>query len=583
MERKRVGFLKFCLFVAILTILARLFYIQIIQHDYYVARAADEHIQTNKIEAVRGKIYMKDGDEIVPIVLNETVYTVIFDPSLVNEEKSKEIFDKYAKENLVAKWEDVFADKSRRYFVVARGIKYEIAKKIVEELAEENVVGVVFDKTTKRVYPEGQMASGLLGFVNMDGDGQYGVEGAFDEELSGVDGSLKAIRDVNGVVLSIGDENIETPAVDGEDIVLTIDRNIQTRVEGILNQHVENSIATNASAIVMNPRTGKILAMANVPTYNPAKYEEVEDARLFKNSIVDEPYEAASVCKTFTFATAIDLGVMNANTTYYNSGSLTIDGLTFQNAYQGLYGTITMQQALNYSLNTGSTTALRLISGGEINEAGREKLYSYYQKFGLGRDTHSGLYEATGFVPSPNEYDYAMNFTYANTTFGQGMNLTMIQIVSAFSGIVNDGFYHAPSILAGEMKNGKFVEAKNSGENDREVVSASTSAQMREMLYGTRSGKRLNGIDRPGYYIGGKTGTGQVVQDDGSYSEATMAGETIASYVGFGGTEGELPEYVVMVKIWGDGQHLEGERNAMPIFDDISNYLIDYLRIRPKV
>ena len=125
----------------------------------------------------------------------------------------KEIFNKYAKENLTSEWDDVFADKHRRYFVVARGIKYEIAKKIVEELSVNEVVGVVFEKKTKRVYTEGQMASGLLGFVNMDGDGQYGVEGAFDKELSGIDGSLKAIRDVNGVVLSIGDENIETPEI----------------------------------------------------------------------------------------------------------------------------------------------------------------------------------------------------------------------------------------------------------------------------------------------------------------------------------------------------------------------------------
>lgn len=582
MERKRVGFLKFCLFAAIFTIVARLFYIQIIQHDFYVAKASDEHVHENVIEAVRGKIYAMDGSEIVPIVLNETVYTVIFDPMIVNEEKSKKIFEKYAKDNLVAEWEDVFADKNRRYYVVAKGVKYEDAKKIVDELIEKDVVGITFDKKTKRVYPEGQMASGLLGFVNEDGDGQYGVEGSFDKELSGIDGSLKAVRDVNGVVLSIGDENIETPAVDGEDVVLTIDRNIQTRVEGILNGYVEKTAATNASAIVMDPRTGKVLAMANVPTYDPANYAEVEDANLFRNSIVDEPYEAASVCKTFTFATAIDLGVMNANTTFYNSDAYTVDGLTLGNAYKGVIGTLTMQQAFNYSLNTGSSTALQLISGGnEINEFGREKLYGYLQKFGLGKKTGIELYESPGFVPSPNEYDWTMNFTYANMTFGQAMNLTMAQIATAFSAIINDGYYHAPTILAGKMVDGKFVEEKRE-EKTEQVVSSSTSEQMRAMIYGTRSTQRNNGIDRPGYYIGGKTGTGQVVLEDGSYSEATAAGETIGGYIGFGGAEGELPEYVVMIKLWGKGQHIGGEM-VIPVFNDISNYLIDYLKIRPKV
>ena len=583
MKRGRVKFLKFCLFAAIFVIIARLFYIQIIQHDFYVAKAADEHVFENKIEATRGKIYMKDGDEIVPVVLNETVYTVIFDPSLVNEEKSREIFEKYAKDNLVAKWEDVFQDKGRRYYVVARGVPYNEAKKIVEELGENEVVGVVFEKTTKRVYPEGELASGLLGFVNIDGDGQYGVEGALDEELGGKDGSLKAVRDVNGVVLSIGNENIETPPIDGEDIVLSIDRNMQARVEEILNSYVQNTAATNASAIVMDPRTGEVLTMANVPTYNPAKYAEVEDVNLFRNSVVDEPYEAASVCKTFTFAAAIDLGVMNAETTFYNSDAYTVDGLTLGNAYKGVIGTLTMQQAFNYSLNTGSSVALQLISGGyEINESGRKKLYEYLQKFGLGRKTGVELYESTGFVPSPNEYDYAMNFTYANMTFGQAMNLTMIQIATAFSGIINDGIYHTPSILAGKMVDGKFEKNENIGREERRVVSESTSAQMKEMLYNTRNSKRLYGVDKPGYYIGGKTGTGQVIQSDGSYSEATAEGETIGSYIGFGGTEDELPEYVVMIKLWGEGQHIGGEI-VVPVFDDISNYLIDYLKIRPKV
>ncbi|MBR3368513.1 penicillin-binding protein 2 [Candidatus Saccharibacteria bacterium] len=581
MERKRVGFLKFCLFAAIFTIVARLFYIQIIQHDFYVAKASDEHVHENVIEAVRGKIYAMDGNEIVPIVLNETVYTVIFDPMIVNEEKSKEIFEKYAKDNLVAEWDDVFADKNRRYYVVAKGVKYEDAKKIVDELIEENVVGITFDKKTKRVYPEGQMASGLLGFVNEDGDGQYGVEGSFDKELSGIDGSLKAVRDVNGVVLSIGDENIETPAVDGEDVVLTIDRNIQTKVEKILNDYIEKTPATNASAIVMDPRTGEVLAMANVPTYDPAKYSEVEDARLFKNYVVDEPYEAASVCKTFTFTTAIDLGVMNANTTYYNEGSMMVDGLTFQNAYQGLRGTITMQQAFDYSLNTGSATALKLISGGEFNEVGRARLYDHLIKFGLGQATNIELYEEPGFIPKPNEYDWTMNFTYANMTFGQGMNLTMVQIASAVSGIINNGEYYQPTILAGKMQNGKFI--KNEREkNTKQIVSVSTSEQMREMLWGTRSSKRNNGVDKPGYFIGGKTGTGQVVQADGSYSEASGEGEMIGSYIGFGGRDGELPEYFIMTKLWGKGQYLGGGE-ANQAFDDISNYLIDYLKIRPKV
>lgn len=577
MNGKRVWFLRVGLMVAVLAIAVRLFYIQIIQHDEYVAKAAAEHVSENVIEAERGEIFMMDGENAVPVVLNETVYSVIFDPLMVDEEIAKNVLEKYAKENLVAEWEDVFRDKTVRYFVVARNVSFEKAKKI----EEEELAGVSFEKRTKRVYAEGEMAAGVLGFVNVDGKGQYGVEGAFNQELAGKNGVLKAVRDASGVALSIGDNNVEIPAEDGKDIVLTIDRNIETRVEQILSKYVESTDADNASAVVLDPQTGKVLAMANVPTYDPANYGNVKDAKAYVNNVTEVAYEPASVCKTFTFAAAIDLGVMSAATTYYNSGTMTVDTLTFENAWKGQYGTITMQTAFDYSLNTGSATALQLIGGGSFNETGRQKLYDYYQKFGLGQYTGIELFEAPGFVPEPNAYEYTMDFTYATTTFGQGMNLTMIQVAAGVASVINGGYYYEPTILAGEMLDGKFSAAEQKP-SVRQTVSEATSAAMREMLWGTRRTKRLTGVDKAGYYVGGKTGTGQVVQDDGSYSEASARGETVGGYVGFGGAEGEMPAYVVMIKLWGEGKHIGGEQ-VVPVFDEINSYLLDYLKIQPKV
>lgn len=578
MDKKRIRILRIGLALAVVAIAVRLFWIQIIQHDEYVAKAAEEHVSENVIEAERGEIYMMDGQEVVPVVLNETVYSVIFDPLMVNEEKAKEVLEKYAKDKLVAKWEDVFSNKMMRYYVVARNVNYEMAKKI----QEEELSGVSFEKGTKRVYVEGEMASGVLGFVNADGEGQYGVEGAFNEELSGVNGTLKAVRDASGVALSIGEDNVEIPAVDGKDVVLTIDRNIETNVEKILSGYINGKTeATNASAVVLDPQSGKVLAMANVPTYNPADYGNVKDIRSYMNNVTEVAYEPASVCKTFTFAAAIDLGVMTAGTLYNNTGKMTVDTLTFENAWKGQYGTISMQTAFDYSLNTGSATALMLIGGGSFNEGGRQKLYDYYQKFGLGQYTGIELFESAGFVPGPNAYDYTMDFTYANTTFGQGMNLTMLQVAAGVASVINGGNYYEPTIVAGEIKDEGFVEAEPKAAV-RKTISEETSAAMRAMMWGTRNTKRLQGVDKAGYYIGGKTGTGQVVQEDGSYSEATAQGETVGGYVGFGGTEGELPRYVVMIKLWGDGIHIGGEQ-VVPVFDEINEYLLNYLKIQPKV
>ena len=161
-------------------------------------------------------------------------------------------------------------------------------------------------------------------------------------------------------------------------------------------------------------------------------------------------------------------------------------------------------------------------------------------------------------------------------TFGQGMQITMMQLAAAFSSVVNGGDFYRPTIVAGEVtKNGEFLYG-DFPEAVRQTVSKDTSETMRGMLYGTRSYKRTNGTDKPGYYIGGKTGTSQGIKD-GAYT----FDETVGNYIGFGGAEGELPEYVIMVKIWGKGKKMEGEKDAMPIFDKMNQYMIDYLQIAP--
>ena len=272
---------------------------------------------------------------------------------------------------------------------------------------------------------------------------------------------------------------------------------------------------------------------------------------------------------------------MTPETTYVNNGFTTVDGWEIANAEKGQRGTITMQTALNYSLNTGSMQALMWLGGNpsEITKAGREKLYEYYHdRFGFGEATGIELIESTGLIIGPNE-GYGLNSRYANMTFGQNLNLTMMQVAAAFSAVVNGGHYYTPTMVAGEMKNGKLVKNKQQ-DAVRDVISEDTSATMRKMLWGTRSARRIYGIDRDGYYVGGKTGTAQVIRD-GEY----VMNETQATYIGYGGAgndETELPEYVIMVRIWEEGKAFDGQSHALPIFDTISNYMQDYLRIKPK-
>ena len=576
---QRIKTLRIVIFAALAIIVVRLFFIQIIEHDAWVAKADEQHTLLETIVAERGKIYMMDGNDPVAVVLNQTVYSIIVDPMMTDLDAIHEALLKNAKDCIVADFEKLKESDNLRYYVVARNVSRSAANKI----AEEGISSVWFQENNQRVYPEGEMASGVLGFVNADGIGQYGVEGSLNGRLKGEDGLLKTISDVNNVALSIGNDNIRKSAVDGEDVVLTIDRGVQRGVEEIMAKMVASTPATNGAALVMDPITGKVLAMANVPTYNPADYGNVEDASAYINYTTEVPYEPASTCKTFAFSAAINEGKMTSETTYFNKGYEEIDGWKINNAEQRsmLYGTISMKTALYWSLNTGSIYAMKLLGDNPetITQAAREKLYDYYYNvFRLGRATGIELIEAEGYIPDPNE-GWGRDSVYANMTFGQNLSITMIQTATAFSAVVNGGYYRTPTVVAGTMKNGELVPEKNENRVEEQILSEETSDMMKDMLRNNRGYKVTGGIDKPGYFIGGKSGTAQVVKD-GSYDD-TMS-ETVATYLGFGGTEGELPKYVIMVKMWSEGQYMDGTAHGSAAFDEISNFLIDHLKIKPK-
>lgn len=573
----RMKFLKLLVVMMVLVILGKLFYIQIIQHDEWVAKAAAQQTLQNVLKAERGEIYMMDGETPVPVVMNATVYTVIVDPMLAEREVLEEKLAPLISDTKVAEWNDVFKDTTRRYYIVAKNVRRGTAEKV----AELDLTGVWLQANNQRVYPEGTLASTMLGFVNADGIGQYGVEGALNKILAGKDGLLKTVKDVNNVALSITNDYVKTPAEDGEDVVLTIDRNMQAQIEKILAAKSQEYGFKNMSALVMNPRNGEILAMANHPGYDPGDYGNVESAADYINHVVEDAYEPASMCKTFAFATGLEYGVMTPEKTFYNTGEITVDNWPIRNASQQsfLLGNQTMQVALTYSLNTGSTQVLRWLGGSdtEITAEARNRLYDYYYNhFGLGQATGIELYESLGMIQPPDIVDGA-NSTYANMTFGQNMQATMIQVAAAFASVINGGNYYTPTVVAGKLVDGKLVRNEQK-EAVRQTVSAETSATMRQMLITTRKALKDNGTDQAGYDTGGKTGTAQVIKD-GAYS----FDETVGSYVGFGGPAGQMPEYLIMVRIWEDGKKADGAAHARPLFNEIKNYVQDYLHIKPVV
>jgi cell division protein FtsI/penicillin-binding protein 2 len=299
---------------------------------------------------------------------------------------------------------------------------------------------------------------------------------------------------------------------------------------------------------------------------------------LYTNRTTEAPYEPASVCKPFIYAAALQEGKITPDDTYVNNGYTIVDDRQMWNASRDLkHGVINFRTALDYSFNTGSIEVLRRLGDGRISKSARMTMYNYLTNtFRLGQKTDIEVYEAKGQIIRPEE-DEGNAERYANMIFGQGMNLTMVQVLAAFSSIVNGGEYYKPTVMAGKMVNGEYVPNEANGADHR-AISEESSAVMREMLATVREQSWNGGDDDPaGYIVGSKTGTGETLNDDGTYtSEKTVVG--VAGY-GMSSRPGAMPEYTILVRV--DGETLLWGSEAIKVFTRLSNYMIEYLRIQP--
>lgn len=569
---QRIKFLAIICLAVMAVFVARLFYLQVIEHDKYAALASKEQLKRLSIPAERGEIYMMDGSQLTKVVLNQTVYTMFVDPAIIDKpEAVKNAIREVVGGTAVKGYAGLVGKTETRYQVVARSVTRTQA----ELIKKRQLKGIGFQAQSRRVYPEKTLAAQTLGFVNADGVGQYGIEGKFNEALEGTDGLLQSVTDVSNVPLTIGNKNIDIPARDGRDIVLTLDRNIQAYTDQALAAGLKRTGATNGSVIVMEPSSGAVLAMANQPTYNPGQINSIKSFAAVNNGVVSTPYEPGSVMKTFTMATGIDTGAVKPSTTYVNNDYIQVADRTITNASKGQTGTISFQHALNWSLNTGMVTVAQRLGNGAIDEKSRSTMYRYlHDRFKLGQATGIELAgEASGKIVGPNEGD-GNAVRYSNMSFGQGMDLTMVQVASSFSAMVNGGTYYSPTVIKGMVNSdGQLVKADKKTATAN-IIHPSTSATMRDMIIKARRAFYGDG-DLKGYNIGGKTGTSQTLVN-GSYEN----GQTVATYLGFGGDT--KPKYVIMVQVSGQGKNLAGGEDAMPVFTDISNWMIDYLKLQPQ-
>lgn len=575
----RVRALHIVLLVICGVFVVRLFYLQVIRHDHYQQAALRGQLKQYEVPPERGEIIAHNGEETAALVLNEKRYVLYADPELVKDPEGSAAQIQKIIDGNQSDYESLMKTEDSRYQILAKKLTREQSEKVLAL----KLKGIGTQEQVYRTYPQGSLAAQLLGFVNDEGVGQYGIEQALNNELKGEPGQLKAITDAQGVPLAANRDNVVIDPVPGKKLLLTVDLGLQQQVEDALKQRVEQTKANRGSAIVMETKTGKIKAMGTYPSYNPSEFFNVEDAQLFLNPVSGEAFEVGSIMKPLTAAAALDLGVVNSNTSYYDPASYEIDGATVRNIEEdGGPGTKTVADILQLSLNTGATWLLMQMGGGEINQQARERWHDYminHYLFASPTGVEQGD-ESAGWVPDPND-GFGLNIRFANTSFGQGQTQTMMQMAGAMSAMVNGGTYYRPTLVDGYVQEDRSVAYSSPAVLKSGVVSGGVSEQMQrymehtidknKLTYGVSS---LNGA----YSFGGKTGTAQIASPDGGYYEDKYNG-TFMGYVG-----GDDPEYTIVVWVREPTNitGYAGAKAAAPVYFDIATVLTNNFAIKPK-
>jgi len=560
-SKERIPFIAAIFILLTFSALARLFYLQVLHYSDYKAVAAAQHSLKDTIPAKRGQIFAYDTISNTPFLLasSETLNLVYINP--------KEIDDK---ENTLTTLSGIIGiskddlepkcDPSQVYVI----LKHKLSKDESDKITAANLKGVYLQPENWRFYPENSLAASLLGYVDNSGEGNYGIEQHFNDILKGQDGHLNEETDAGGVKIAFGTDG-STPAVNGSDVYLTIDRYIQGEAEKVLDDTVSKYSADGGSVIVMDKTTGRILAMANAPTFDPNKYTDVKDYSVFKNKAATDLYEPGSIFKAVTMSSGLDSGKITPATTFTDYGYVVVDGTKISNALPKVYGVSTMSFILEQSLNTGTTFIEQTM--------GKSIFYNYIKKFGFGKTTGTEFDgETGGIVNKPDDVD---DHTYATMSFGQSISVTPLQMIQAYATIANGGKMMQPNIIDKTVDaNGKVTKTANKVVGT--PISEKTASEVTQMLINTVDKGEGHQAAVKGYKIAGKTGTAQVVKADGTGYEAN---KNIGSFIGYPVADGA--NFVVMSKIDNPKGVQWAESTAAPVVGTMLDFLLKYYQIPP--
>jgi len=527
-------------------IIGRLIYLQIVRHGFYQALAQGQQNLFKPIKGERGEIFFRNGEILATNVRKNYVFAC---PEEIKEkekiaEKLANILEK-DKEELLKKLE-----KDSLFEEIERDLSQEEEKKI----KEDNLTGIYLGQADFREYPQKEIAAQVVGFLGGDGCGQYGIEGFYNDILKGEEKFQEEDSD-------------ELDNINGSDLYLTLDYNIQFMAEGLLEKAKEDLKIEGGEIIVLDPKTGEILALADFPNFNPNKYSEVENFDLFQNGAIQKIYEPGSIFKPVTMASAFNEGAITPHTTYIDKGIVKIGGYKIYNYGERVWGKRSMIEVLERSINTGAVFAER--------QVGHNKFLEYIKRFGFLEPTGIDL---QGEVFSENiEFRKGYEINFATASFGQGIEVTPIQMARALAIIANGGKSIHPFVVDRISENGEVVKV-NSKLSEEQIISQKTSSQLTAMLVSVVENGYGKAAKIPGYYIAGKTGTSQVPWSSLGIEKKGYSDKTWQSFVGF--VPAFNPRFLVLVKL-NNPQAKTAEYSATPLFKELAKYIIDYLQIPP--
>jgi len=534
---------------------ARLIDLQAVKGNELASAALDQRLRTVELPAERGSILDSSGAPLAITVNAKNVtadQTMVTDPAVVAQALS----------SILGADADILAKRltgDRRFMYLAK----EVTPETWEQISALRLPGVFSEDTSRRIYPSGDLAANVIGFVGAQGSGLGGYEYGFNDQLGGTPGKSTFERGPGGRAIPTG-ASVRVNAQAGVDIELTIDRDIQYLAQKEIAQAVKSSGASNGTVVVMDPQSGQILALATAPTFDP-NYPTQSPQKNLNNRPLTSAFEPGSTSKVMTLAAVVNEGAATPYTQIKVPGVLLRGDKDFRDSNPHGVLNLTLSGVMAKSSNIGTILAAERIGG--------KKLSKYLKKFGIGQPTGIGFPgETSGFIPQHEDWSPT---SFPTIAFGQGLSVNAVQVASVYSTIANDGLRVEPSLVKKIIHEDGSVEQPEPPKTTR-VVSRETAIQVRVMLEtvvgegGTATNAKI-----PGYRVGGKTGTAQVVDErTGDYNN-----KVIASFVGM--APADNPRLVVAVFISEPQSGRYGGELGAPVFKKVASYALGALEIPP--